>query len=424
MSKASHTIEPEELMAYLDGELRPDEAARAAAHLEHCRECQKLAADLQQISQEMLAWEVEESCSKLVCPTVDSAEKQNPVAKMLDRWSWLSARKLAPAAALLVIAIVYLAVSLNESSLRGPDQSSLRQEDRKPQSLSPAKKRTGTGTEFVNGQLAAQIEDGRPGSGDYADSYNGSAAGKLTAVPKIELPQKSEPVPSSPMIAKTAELSLIAGNFADARRTVDAILSRHAGYIGQLTLNTPQSAGRQLNATLQIPSNQLDAAMAELKALGRVEMEAQSGEEVTQQYVDLEARLDNARNTERRLTEMLSQRTGKLSDVLAVEKEIDSTRGEIEQMEAAHKALRNRVEYASLDLTISEDYKEHLEAVPDSTGTRFRNAAVSGYRSMVNGMLGVSLRLLEVLPTVLLWSAILFFPARFAWKKLRNRSAA
>src|ERR1041385_4349635 len=59
MSKSNHPIEQEELMAYLDGELATERAVAAAAHLEHCTECQELAADLRKLSQEMMAWGVE-----------------------------------------------------------------------------------------------------------------------------------------------------------------------------------------------------------------------------------------------------------------------------------------------------------------------------------------------------------------------------
>ena len=74
---------------------------------------------------------------------------------------------------------------------------------------------------------------------------------------------------------------------------------------------------------------QLEAALAELKKLGRVEDEAQGGEEVTQQYVDLQARLANGKHTEQRLSEILRTRTGKLQDVLKDELEIDRVRGRL-----------------------------------------------------------------------------------------------
>jgi hypothetical protein len=59
MSTDRHPIEPEELMAYLDGELPADHATEAMSHLELCPECQALAADFRGVSQELMAWEVE-----------------------------------------------------------------------------------------------------------------------------------------------------------------------------------------------------------------------------------------------------------------------------------------------------------------------------------------------------------------------------
>ena len=59
MPTNSHAIDPEELMAYLDGELPVDRAAAAAEHLAHCRDCQAVAADLQSVSRRLMAWQVD-----------------------------------------------------------------------------------------------------------------------------------------------------------------------------------------------------------------------------------------------------------------------------------------------------------------------------------------------------------------------------
>lgn len=224
-----------------------------------------------------------------------------------------------------------------------------------------------------------------------------------------------------PMIVRTANLTVTTKEFEKARPAVEEILKRHRGYVGEMNVDTPTSSARSLTATLRVPAEQLEATLADLKGLGRVEKESQNGEEVTQQYVDLEARLKNSRNTEQRLVQLQRERTGKLSDVLSVENQISRVRGEIEQMEAQRKEMRNQVDYATLNLTVSEDYKAELKVVPTSTGTLIRNAAVDGYRSMVDGLLELLLWLLSSLPSLLLWLAILFFPARFTWRRLRHR---
>jgi hypothetical protein len=229
---------------------------------------------------------------------------------------------------------------------------------------------------------------------------------------------------NGPMIIRSAQLSLITKEFDKARANLEAILTRHHGYVGELKAGGSTGSGRTLNATLRVPADQLDATLTEVKTLGRVESESQSGQDVTSQYVDLQARLSNARNTEQRLTDLLRNRTGKLSDVLEVEQELDRVRGEIEQMEAERKNMSNQVSYATLNATIAEDYKAQLQVVPPSTSTRLSNAAVEGYRSMADGVVSLALFLLSTGPSLLLWGVVLFLPARLIWKKVRRSFAS
>jgi hypothetical protein len=210
---------------------------------------------------------------------------------------------------------------------------------------------------------------------------------------------------SAPMLARTAQIALSTTAFDKARAALDDILQRHQGYFGNVSLTAPDNAARSLVATLRVPTAQLDATLAEVRKLGHVQSESQSGEEVSAQYVDLEARLANARHTEQRLTDLLHQRTGDLADVLAVEKELDNTRGEIESMEAEEKALSKRVDYANLTVTITEDFTARPDA---STLGRFRRAAIDGCQSLAGSIVAVALFLLAWAPTTLVWCGLLW----------------
>jgi hypothetical protein len=257
-------------------------------------------------------------------------------------------------------------------------------------------------------QAAQQGRQQQSGAADTAGDHAASVA----------------PALSIPLIARTAQLTLTSRDVDQARTAMEDILKRHGGYLGGLTANSPSGSGRTLEATLRIPADHLQTALVELKKLGRVESESQTGEEVTQQAIDLDARLANSRNTEERLTALLRQQSGRLTDVLQVEREIDRVRGEIERMESERKALAKRVDFATITVTLSEDYKANLQLAPDSALTRFRNAAVEGLRNVADTLSDLALWLLAYGPSILLWAAILFFPARIAWRKLRRRSAA
>lgn len=222
-----------------------------------------------------------------------------------------------------------------------------------------------------------------------------------------------------PMIVRTASLTIVAKEFENARAAVEQILRRHGGYVAELSAEGSAAGSRSLAASLRIPSAKLDASIVELKKLGRVEGESLGGEEVTKPYTDLISRQSNARNTEKRLAQVLENRTGKVADVLSVEKEIARVREEIEQLEAERKTLENKVEYATVQLRLDEEYKAQASPAEPSARLQMRNAAVEGYRSVVSTLLSLILFLLSAGPTLLLWVAILFWPARVVW--LQNR---
>jgi uncharacterized protein DUF4349/putative zinc finger protein len=404
----------------LDGELSPQRTLEMAAHLEQCRECQKLSEELRQVSQSLTAWEVEDSGNVRIPTDFSGASMDRKTEKKeVELWRRLpnvqlwpkKAWALAGTAAALLVLFTFFGVS----RLRPAGTEYLMAERRASQPAPPP----------PSGPITALDQ-----YGTRSDNLSISKSKQLrenSAVGKLEEQQSGDEInavpTNGPMIVRTVDLNLTVKEFAQARSSLDEILKQHHGHIGELNVNTPTGSARSFTAALRIPSPQLDSALAELKRLGRVEKEAQNGEEVTQQFVDLEARLKNARNTEARLIQLQRERTGKLSDVLSVEKEIGRVRGEIEQMEAERKSLRNRIDFATLNLTVIEDYKAELKVVPPSIGTQIRNAAVEGYRSVVDGLFSLLLWLLSWLPTLLIWTLVLFYPARIAWKKLRSKEA-
>jgi hypothetical protein len=228
---------------------------------------------------------------------------------------------------------------------------------------------------------------------------------------------------SAPMIARTVSLSVVVKDFAASRSSLDGILARHHGYSAQLSISTPENAPRGLQASLRIPSPELSLTVADLKTLGRVENESQSGEEVTQQHTDLAARLKNSRETEQRFRTILQQRTGNVVEVLQVEEGIARVRGDIESMEAEQKALEHRVDFATVELQLTEEYKAQLNPPAASVSTRIQNAFVAGYGNASETVLGIVLFFAEYGPALLIWLMILVLPVIFVWRRYRKALA-
>ena len=110
---------------------------------------------------------------------------------------------------------------------------------------------------------------------------------------------------------------------------------------------------RQATMALKIPSKALDATVAEIAKLGRVESQGVKSEDVTSQIVDTDARLKNLRQQED-LTRKIMERSGSVRDILAVSKELSTIREQIEQLDASVKNLRQQVAYSTIDLKVEE----------------------------------------------------------------------
>jgi hypothetical protein len=130
--------------------------------------------------------------------------------------------------------------------------------------------------------------------------------------------------------------------------------------------------------------------------------------------------LQNSRATEQRLRDILAQRTGRIEDVLQVEEEIARVRGEIESMEADQKTLEHRVEFATIDLELVEEYKAQFNSLNAPASIRVHNAFVAGLDNASDTLLGIVLSFEEYGPVLLIWLVILGVPAIFVWRKYRK----
>lgn len=447
MNHTMHEIEPEEVMAYLDGELEASRASEVAAHIAGCAECRTVEADLRAVSLNLVQWQVEQapaSVAKCLEQAIarPSVRIKAPRSKgLFPAWHLLSATPWAwkfglASVAVLLLGAVYLQRSGLERSRRNQEATGLSA----PDSLtgdgqragnymySPAKPVPHSMTQTAHGGGAGGIVGGNadsnqslyipePGLTLPADK---SATGAVTEkefgkLAKIQPGVAADGVPvTGPMIARTAEMNIVVKKLDDARAALEKLLARHHGFASAMSVDRSEAAP-SLDATLQVPAAQLDDVLSELRAFGRVSTESQGGEDVSDQHVDLAARLHNARESEQRLLEILRTRTGKVSDILEVEEQVSSTREQIEQMEAQLANLGKRVSYASIKLQMGEDYK--APAQNRGVTLRLRNAIVGGYRDAVDSLLALAVFLLSAGPMLLLWAGLLFFPARAIWKR-------
>ena len=435
MNAATHPIAPEEVMAFLDGELPAAHAQSVSDHLKFCPDCSNLAAQLGETKRQLAGWQVES------LPTATETEIYEASKKLVSyrHDSWfpaflrLNLRQWRPlalgAAALFLILFVFGRYSgrstrLGKTIKEGASDDGVTLLEQKGvaspsdrfsrMDVAPLETHSGSLGDKVRVITKSSVE---------SNGVIGGGMGDETSEENSRTPAPPATPTHQPMIARSVSLVIITNNFASSRASLEAILARHHGYSAQLNASTSENAQRSITASLRVPANELAAALAELKILGHVENESQSGEEVTQLHADLVARLKNSRETEQRLQAILLQRTGKIADVLAVEEEISRVRGEIEEMEAEQKSLEHRVDFATIELHVSEEYKAQLNNSSPSASTRIHNSLVAGYKNAAETLLGFVLFFAESGPTLLIWLVILLVPAFLLIRRFRRAAA-
>jgi hypothetical protein len=160
--------------------------------------------------------------------------------------------------------------------------------------------------------------------------------------------------PAGAMLVRHGQASIEVKAVDDAVSRMRQTATQFGGFIANTSVRTGKDEQRSAMLQLRVPSAQFDGAVAALSQLGKVESVNVNAEDVGEEYVDLGARLANARRVEARLAEMLATRTGKLSDVLTVEQELARVRQEAERYEARMRWLERRATLSSLDVSIHE----------------------------------------------------------------------
>jgi hypothetical protein len=162
-----------------------------------------------------------------------------------------------------------------------------------------------------------------------------------------------DPAPTS-MIIRTGDASVEVDTLERAIALVRGVAQRAGGFVANTSMTTGRDQVRSATLELKVPSPKFDEVVGGLSPIGRVETVNVQAQDVGEEYVDVAAREANARRLETRLIELLANRTGRLSDVLAVEHELARVRQDIERMEGRMRFLRARVAMSTLTVTVHE----------------------------------------------------------------------
>ena len=220
-------------------------------------------------------------------------------------------------------------------------------------------------------------------------------------------------LPGGPRVIQTASLrlSIREGGFEDAVERARTIAAGLGGFVVSSSAAEGRG-GRLVDGTLvvRVPARRYAAAMSSFARLGRVEAREESGEDVSQEVVDLEARTRHLEAVEMQLLALL-RRAGSVASALAVQSRLNEVQLQLEQVRGRARFLDDQVAFATITLALAE-----RRADADDGGWQ----VVEAWRDGAEGFVFVAGRIFVVLATVApvaLLVAVAFLAARFARRR-------
>ncbi len=203
-----------------------------------------------------------------------------------------------------------------------------------------------------------------------AETGQAEMAVKESDTEAVELSNAAEPSSAETPAAEVANRKLIRNanveleiiSFDDAVQKITALATEERGYVA--TSSSQKQANGKLRGQVIVkvlPEN-LDRFLQKLRKLGELKNQNLGTEDVTRAYFDTDSRLKNARVMEQRLIEMLKMKTGKVSDLLQVEKELGRVREDVEKMQGELKYWDSQVQFATVTISLAEKDMEEPAA--------------------------------------------------------------
>ncbi len=156
------------------------------------------------------------------------------------------------------------------------------------------------------------------------------------------------------MIIKTGTMNLEVDKFEDAEAKLNESVKKFGGYVSNSTSNQYSSGKKYGSLTLKVPADKFDALIADVTGFGKVMSQNVNASDITEEYVDLEARLKTQKELEERLIKLLNDKASRLTEVIEVEEKLASVRQKIESIEGRMKLLKSQSDLSTLTVSVYE----------------------------------------------------------------------
>jgi len=211
------------------------------------------------------------------------------------------------------------------------------------------------------------------------------------------------------LIIYNAHISVETDDITDRLAKIRALADRYGGYVAS---SSRSSYGMQSRAeiAIRVPKDKFHAAVQEIETYGKVLDEGTTSEDITQQFVDLKARLGNLQRQEERFREILAV-AKTVEEILKVESELARVRGEIESLQGQINYLEGNVAMSLISVMLTEPAPPFTP--PGMNWGEVLETAIVGLFTVARGMIIIVISMLPL--------AVVGAPVYYAYKRRRRQ---
>ena len=197
-------------------------------------------------------------------------------------------------------------------------------------------------------------------------------------------------------IIKTAYITIEVKDVTGSVDQLKALVTTRGGYLSSSSVSEGYNNRLSGTVVLRIPQAEFDSTLAGVKAIGTVKSVSTQGEDVTEEYVDIQAQKTSYQNQLAQYNEIMKKAV-KVSDVIEIQQQIDRVQTELNRLEGRLKYLNSRIDMSTITVTLQEP-----EPVGGETGHNFVttiNEGIAGFFGMVDFII---ILIFTILPVIIL----------------------
>ena len=223
----------------------------------------------------------------------------------------------------------------------------------------------------------------------------------------------NEPIVQGLHIIKTGNMQVQVQDLDKAKETVLQKVKAHKGFTSSANYND-YSYQKTQTMTIRVASSNFEGLMKDLATVGYVESQSQNAQDVSEEFVDIQARLKTKREVETRYTEILkSAKT--ISEILEIEDKLRIIREEIEAKEGRLRYLKDQVSLSTINLTLNQKLENYSKPPERSFFSRLAENMGEGWSDFLMFVVGV----MRLWVFWIILAGIIFGIVR--WRKARKK---